>query len=261
MSIKFGVDIREKILRNVKEAIRAFESRSDIRTKFGEPLIGYADARNPLFDMYVSKTICDHPKRIYRPGNTVVIHFVPYAPEIAEGNRGGSQPSCEWQAAFRDSMWLSMRLNAVIRETLDEEGRLSSCANIPTDWDETRCREEWSHKLAAYAAGMGQFGPAGSFRTKNGFAGRFGSIITDGQYAEAFEPLDADELEEVFARLQQQYCYKEAEGVVCGKEMIRACPAGAISDYGIDRVCCQAYCKTIDEYIPSPEVCGKCFFY
>ncbi|MCB6992715.1 hypothetical protein LI177_04350 [bacterium 210820-DFI.6.37] len=256
-----GVDIKGKILTDVKDAIKKFEARPDIKTRFGEPLIGYADSRNPIFDMYFSRTICDHPKRIYRPGNTVVVHFVPFAPEITESNRGGEAPSEDWERAFNESMWLSMRLNGVIREALDTVGRLSSCTNTPTDWNEELCREEWSHKLAAFAAGMGEFGPAGCLKTKNGFAGRFGSIITDGQYAEAFETLDSDQLEALYQKIQRQYAYQEAEGVTCSQEMIKACPAGAISEKGIDRKICQAHCKTIDKYIPSPEVCGKCFFY
>lgn len=261
MSAHFGMDIKTVILNDIKDAIKIFEERPDISTKFGEPLVGYADSRNPIFDMYFSRTICDHPKRIYRPGNTVVVHFVPYAPEILESNRGGDKPSEEWKKAFNDSMWLSMRLNGVIRDALDTVGRLSSCTNTPTDWDEELCREEWSHKLAAYAAGMGQFGPAGSFQTANGFAGRFGSIITDGQYADEFELLSSEQLNDIYKDLQRQYRYKEADGVSCSEEMIKACPAGAISAVGIDRKCCQAHCKTIDKHIPSPEVCGKCFFY
>lgn len=260
-NMHIGVDIKAKILEDVRNAVREFEARPDIKTKFGDPIVGYADTRNGIFDMYFSRRICDHPKRIYRPGNTAVVHFVPYAQEILESNRGGDKPSQQWTDAFNESMWLSMRLNGVIREALDTVGRLSSCTNTPTDWNEELCREGWSHKLVAYAAGMGTFGPAGCFRTRNGFAGRFGSIITDGQYADAFEPLNNEQLEAVYQELLRQYHYREAKGVMCSREMIEACPAGAISEDGIDRKKCQAFCKTIDEYIPSPEVCGKCFFY
>lgn len=256
-----GVNIKEKILNDVKMAVKEFEQRPDIRTKFGEPIVGYADSRNVIFDMYFSRTICDHPKKIYRPGNTVVVHFVPYAPEITESNRGGDAPSEEWKRAFIESMWLSMRLNGVIRNALETVGRLSSCTNTPLDWNEELCRETWSHKLAAYAAGMGTFGPTGCLKTKNGFAGRFSSIITDGQYADAFEPLSNEQLEEIYQEIQRQYRIKGVKGVSCSQEMINACPAGAISEDGIDRKICQAYCKIIDEAIPSPDICGKCFFY
>ena len=106
-----GVDIKAKILEDVRNAVREFEARPDIKTKFGDPIVGYADTRNGIFDMYFSRRICDHPKRIYRPGNTAVVHFVPYAQEILESNRGGDKPSQQWTDAFNESMWLSMRLN------------------------------------------------------------------------------------------------------------------------------------------------------
>lgn len=256
-----GVDIKAKIINDMNEAKREFEARPGMNSRFGEPIVGYVDTNHPIFDMYFSRSICDHPKAIYRPGHTVIVHFIPFAPEITQSNKGGDAPSKEWLEAFNDSMWLSMRFNGVIRDALDTIGRLSSCTNTPVDWNEERCREEWSHKLCAFAAGMGQFGPAGCLKTKNGFAGRFGSVISDGMYGDAFDPLTSEQLEELYQEIQRQYRYKEAGGQACSSEMIAACPAGAISEAGIDRKICQAHCKTINEHIPSPEVCGKCFFY
>ena len=49
-----GVNIKEKILNDVKMAVKEFEQRPDIRTRFGEPIVGYADSRNVIFDMYFS---------------------------------------------------------------------------------------------------------------------------------------------------------------------------------------------------------------
>ena len=43
--------------------------------------------------------------------------------------------------------------------------------------------------------------------------------------------------------------------------MIACCPAGAISEEGIDKFRCQEYCLKLNEHIPSPDVCGKCFKY
>lgn len=254
-----GVDVKAAIEENVKAAIRTFEEREDIVTKFGEPVIGYANARSSIFDMFFSRGLSNHPKSIYRPGNTIVLHFVPYDPAVAAANEASAEPSEAWNRAFIESMWLSMRLNGVIRETLDTVGRLSSCINTPTDWNEETCHEEWSHKMAAYAAGMGEFGPAGSFHTKNGYAGRLGAIITDGFYADACEEPDSQQLEQIYQNIMTSCCYENAPDVSCSQDMINACPCGAISPTGINRKKCQEYCKTIDEYIPSPDICGKCF--
>lgn len=261
MASSFGVDIKKKIEENIKATIKEFENKPDVATRFKEPVIGYANTLNPMFDMYFSRQLCDHPKNLFRPGNTIIVHFLPYIDEIVESNRGGTAPSKEWTRAREESMWLSMRINAVIRETLDEIGRFSSHLNTPGDWDEGLCRESWSHKLAAYAAGMGTFGPAGSFITERGFGGRFGAVVTDGKYADDVKPLSSDELEALYKELMRQHKYKEVGQVEVSSELIDACPANAISAEGIDKKICQDFCKGIHEHPPSPEVCGKCFFF
>lgn len=256
-----GVDVKARIMEEIKAAIKEFECRPKVKTKFGEPLVGYANCASPVFDMFHVKKLCEHPKKIYRPGRTVIVHFVPYAQEVIESNKGGEEPSEQWKKAYEDGMWLSMRLNGVIREVLDTQGRLCSCTNTPSDWDEELCREEWSHKMAAYAAGMGEFGPAGCLITENGYAGRFGAVITDGNYGEAAEPMNNEQLEELYREIMRRYAYREADGARVTEEMIAACPAGAITAEGIDRKLCQEHCRKVSRFIPSPETCGKCFPY
>ncbi len=254
-----GIDVKKKIEDNIRNTIKEFQEREDISTKFGDPVIGYVSSTNMMFDMFFSRGLSDHPKSIYRPGNTVILHFVPYSEDITESNKIGNMPSEKWRRAFTESMWLSMKINGVIRRTLDSVGRLSSCANTPTDWNRDTHHENWSHKMAAFAAGMGSFGPAGSFHTKSGYGGRLSCVITDGRYANDSEIPDSQQLEEIYQRILTQCCYQGADNVSCSEEMIKACPAGAISVSGIDREKCQRHCESIDEYIPSPEVCGKCF--
>ncbi len=254
-----GFDIKEKIERNVKKAVAEFQERDDITTKFGEPVIAYVYAKDPLFEMFYERQLCKHPKAVYQPGNTVIVHYVPFADEVALSNESGDKPSPQWTRAFTESLWLSMQLNRVIRGTLDTIGRLSSALNTPTDWDENLHHEEFSHKMAAYVAGMGEFGPGGSFHINGKYGGRLSAVSTDGNYAEISEPLSAEQLDEIYAKLHTQCCYEGAADVSCSQEMIDACPGHAISVNGIDRAKCQEHCRTIDEYIPSPEVCGKCF--
>ena len=64
------------------------------------------------------------------------------------------------------------------------------------------------------------------------------------------------EMYEEFKKYMKDACY-EAE---CSDEMIAACPGGAISKEGIDRKACQEYCKTIFKHVPTPDLCGKCYF-
>ena len=64
-----GFDIKEKIERNVKKAVADFQERDDITTKFGEPVLAYVYAKDPLFGMFWERQLCKHPKAIFQPGN------------------------------------------------------------------------------------------------------------------------------------------------------------------------------------------------
>ncbi|MEG0157227.1 MAG: hypothetical protein RR626_04845 [Anaerovoracaceae bacterium] len=255
-------NIKVRIRDNVKAAIKEYEGREGCNTTFGEPIIGYVSVDHPMFMLFFDEGVSSHPKEIYRPGNTLIVHFVPYSKEIIESNRGGELPSQAWSSAFYDSMHLSMYLNRVIRDTLDEVGRIHSSTAVPTDWNDETHRPSWSHKLAAYAASLGRFGIGGSFHTEMGFGGRLDSVLVDEHYA-PFEEKDLArfDFDQVLGHIRTDSKYLGAEDVEVSPEAISACPGGAITEEGIDRKKCQDYCKTINEYIPSPEVCGKCFFY
>ena len=255
----FEDSIRLGIEKRVKEAVEKFSAKDDISTKFGEPVVGYIDPTNMMFDMFFTRGLSDHPKNIYRPGNTIVLYYVPYPADVAESNFGGSEPSEKWSRAYIESMWLVMEVNAVIRDYLDSLGILSSLLNTPLDWDEEAHHESWSHKLAAFAAGMGKLGPAGSFYAEDGSCGRVSAVISTRKYAAKPELITDGQLEEAHQNILTKCCYKGAKNVSCSDEMIVACPVKAISADGIDMAKCQEHCKTIDENIPSPDVCGKCF--
>ncbi|MEA4921887.1 MAG: hypothetical protein VB031_00820 [Eubacteriaceae bacterium] len=255
-----NVNIKKRVKDNVDEAVVNWQKKPDCKVKYGDPVISYVSVDHPLFMAGRNKTISKHPKEIFTPGNTVVLVYIPYSKETAESNKGGSEPSQMWLDSFYDSMHLAMHLNKVMRNTFDKLGRIHSPTNSPTDWNEETHREEWSHKLAAYAAGMGRFGIGGSFRTEMGSSGRFTSIIVDKKYA----PLDEEEISGIDTdkALEQMWTdckFDSGSNVEVSEKAIAACPGHAIDKNGIDQEKCQAYCKTINEYIPTPEVCGKCF--
>ncbi|MGI6721632.1 MAG: hypothetical protein ACOX4I_03585 [Anaerovoracaceae bacterium] len=273
-----SANIKKRMKDNVESAALEWQSRPEHHVRYGTPVLGYVSADHPLFMTYFDHHVCSHPKEIWRPGNTVVLAAIPYSQETIDSNRGGDRPSQLWTDAFFDSMHLGMYLNRVIRDTLDEVGRIHSGTNSPTDWNEETHRPGWSHKLAAYAAGMGRFGIGGSFHTENGFCGRVTSILVDEHYApfkeEDLEWQDNDHALQ-FAWLDSKYDrrppntieneYGEkldeiSETFNVSREAIASCPGKAISSAGVNMEKCQAFCKTVNEYTPSPEVCGKCFF-
>jgi len=247
-------NIKKRIENNVHEAVREYSSRDDITTNFGATIIGYASCEDPIFLDAYERKICRHPKEIFRPGNSIICHFTPYGDEIAKSNCGGIMPSEKWEMAFSESTNLIMLLNRVISDTLDEVGRLHSATDVPFNWNRDTHRQNWSHKLAAYAAGMGRFGCGGSFITQEGSAGRWGSVITDGKYA--LEDHDNKE-DDPIATIERDCAY--AQGNSDAEGLKEKCPAHAVDDGIIDRKKCEEWCLKINETFPAPEVCGKCF--
>ena len=242
---------------NVRKAMDEYEAENDCAGMYQDPIIVYHDAKDPAFDTFFRMGICKHPAEIYRPGNTLVLFFLPYREDIAESNRGGKETSEQWLTAYKKGTGVIMRINRAIRNTLESRGRLVSCLNTPIDWNEKKAAEEWSFKLASYLAGMGEFSTAGSFVTAKGFGGRFSGIITDEVlYEEKPQMRTPEEYEAMIADIKKATLYEGAPSEEC----IAACPCRAISKDGIDRFKCQQHCRTLNEYVPSADACGKCFF-
>lgn len=264
-----GVDMKSRIYDAVKRGIKVYEEECGRKTKFREPLIGYANTSEIIFDMFYDHNLCKLPRKVYNPARAIIVYFLPFTQDIVESNMGEGQPSEEWVQAYHDSTWAMMKVNTAISEEIGKFGRLASLCNVPTDWNERKCGPEWNYKMAAYVCGLGDFGPNGCIMTEAGPAGRFGAILTDinlvpdNDYgfgntdSRAHTPEMDAEYERIMSACRFDGWCKD--GAKCSSELIASCPAAAISADGIDRKKCQAYCKTINEYVPTPDMCGKCY--
>lgn len=247
--------LKKHIQENAEAAVIEFQKRDDIVCRFDAPVIAYVDAEDVRFDMLFARGLNDHPKKIYRPGKTIIVHYTPFAEEIVKENEEADAPTETWVRGYMESLWLAMILNRTIINTVHSQGRLTSYLNTMMEWNSRTCREPWSHKLTAAIGGLGEIGPAGSFNVNGRYGGRVSGIITDGLYAEKAPAFNEQELEEQLIKLTAGCMYDGP----CSREMISACPGGAISGEGIDALKCQKYCESLNNIIPMPEVCGKCF--
>lgn len=258
-----GVDLKSKLYEAVKRGLKVYEEESGKETRFGEPLIGYANTSEPVFDMYFDNGFCKHPRKVYNPARAIIVYFIPFPEDVVEKNRESREPSPEWVTAYHDSTWAMMKVNASITDELYKFGRLASICNTPGDWNESHCGPEWNFKIAANVAGLGDFGPNGCIMTEKGPAGRFGAILTDVNlvpdrdfgFGNSESRGASEENFEVFKNFMSGCCY---EGEI-SDEIIERCPCGAIKKDGINRKECQAYCKKIFDRVPTPDLCGKCY--
>ena len=250
---------KQFIAQNVRAAVEEFQARPNVTTKFGEPVIEYVNVFHPLFDRLYMEKLTDHPKKIYTPGHTIIVHYVPLTRDAIDDLEANGAAAEKWERAHYDAMFLSMFINKAIRESLSKLGRISSITGVPTDWNRTMHMPEWSSKIAAYLAGIGEIGPAGSFHTADGYGGSVGTVITDGLYADECPEMDIEEIETEIDAIKKAFCYKNLADVTCSEAMIQACPAGAIDASGIDPAKCLAYCESKNVKIPNPDLCGNCF--
>ncbi len=91
----------------------------------------------------------------------------------------------------------------------------------------------WSHRHAAYAAGMGTFGLSDGFISERGMAVRLATMIVEAD-------LDIDDRGDLGP---YDWCLYYKSGI-CGA-CIRRCPIRAITEKGHDKVACANYKDTV----------------
>ena len=223
----------------VKETVDDFRKREDIQCVFGEPIVCYSDATDPLYEKLHEEGLSRKPKRTYRAGNTVITHYVPVI----------EKPESMLKAHF-ESIWLAMEINKGIRSLFREYGRLTSNSSSLVEWNDEVMHYDWDDRIVAYVAGIGDIGPAGSLKVPGSYAGRASSILLDYKMC---QPDEYEDLDKEVERYLKKACYISSPGFNA------MCPGGAITENGIDRKACQEYCRAINPSTPCPEVCGKCF--
>ncbi len=252
-------DPKKFIEKNVRETVIAFQERPEITTRYGEPVIEYVSVFHPLFDHLYMEQLCEHPKKVYNPGHSIIVHYVPVAGSVEDDLRANGRDSKAWERAHYDSIMLAMYINMAIRDSLVKLGRISSITGVASNWNRSMHMPAWSSKIVAHLAGIGEIGPAGSLHTDTGFIGSLGTTITDGFYADETPEMTQEEIEAEVDKIKAAFCYSDLAKVSCSEEMTKVCPAGAIGPDGIDKKKCLAYCETQNAKIPDPGLCGLCF--
>lgn len=239
-----------------------------------EPLVGFANGKDPLFEEYKKIIGPFHltPEEFLAEaagasfGNTpdqkvsVICWVLPMASRIRAGNRRRDlAPTMRYVHATGSGEILNESLRDYVVSLLTQEGYLA-VAPSQTDrfkamYSSTSVTSNWSERHALYVAGMGTFGLNGCLITAKGAAMRCGSVVTNLQLPPS-------------PRLYKGYadnCPFLVNGS-CG-DCIDRCPAGAITVKGLDKIKCKQYktevlpsvCKFYESHAnPKYFGCGLC---
>lgn len=144
----FGINYKFWLKEGIGKKVEEYKIWLKEEHCWGDVELGYAPANDDKFMEYFDKGICNHPKRMYRPGNTVIVHFTPILEDLTKKYREGKMSRDEWERICLHTRQLSRGITDAITSTLQNYGREVSLLSE---------REKWSHACGADVAGMGAF--------------------------------------------------------------------------------------------------------
>lgn len=240
--------MKEKIIKMIEKFVAEYQKQKNIETSWRVPLIKFADAEDQLF--YDLKNIIREshvlPTDILKDAKTVIAFFLPFEKDIANSNIDGKYSSKKWAKAYVETNQLISKLNIFIEKELKDFGYNSSVIPATHNFDENTLISDWSHRHAAYIAGLGSFGINNMLITEKGCAGRVGTIISDIVI-------------EVSSRNEKEYCLNKA-GFNCSKCVDR-CVNNSLKIESFDRFKCYELLLENDRFhseLLLTDVCGKC---
>jgi epoxyqueuosine reductase QueG len=232
----------------LKKLVKEHTQDDSIRTAWGEPLLGFADAGDPLFQRLKEVVRPSHalPPDLLPNARTVVAYFIPFHKDIPKSNRKDRYASKAWAIAYIETNQLIREVNRHLATLLAGEGFRSADLPPTHNFDTDQLMSDWSHKHVGYIAGIGTFGMHHLLITEKGCCGRLGSLVTAAEIPPTERP-------------RYEYCLFKYNGScrVCAPR----CPVEAFHDDSFARhKCYDLLLKNAAIYQDEglADVCGKC---
>ena len=236
------------ICQTITETMAAFRKDPGIHTAWKDPLVAYADARDPLFVRLKEVVTPTHamPQDLLADAQTVIVYFLPFDESVGRSNKADGPASLEWSRAYIETNQLIRAVNQRLAEVLGQKGYASAVTPPTHNFDPKVLVSDWSHKHIGYIAGLGKFGLHRMLITEKGCSGRLGSLVTSASIPAT-------------PRGDTEAClyHHDKSCVAC----VKRCPVGALTETEYDRHACYALCLQNAETYKAEglaDVCGKC---
>ena len=242
------MDMKDLIAQHLKQAVERYISSRNAGSVWRDPLIGYANAADPLFRHLKQLAHPGHllPEDLLKGATSVVVYFLPYTEAIVSSNVHGGSPSRQWADAYSQTNGLIEIIHSELTTLLESKGYRATTIPPTHNFDPVSLMSAWSHRHVAYIAGLGTFGLNRLLITENGCCGRIGSLVTDLELAPD-------------KRIDGNHCLYVQNGscAVC----LERCPCDALQKDTFDRRKCYERLLENEAHLNLEgrnDVCGKC---
>lgn len=239
--------MKQEIIKLVKDFVKNYQ-KEKVETKWREPIIKFADAKDEMFKELKTVVNDDHlmPEDLLKDAESAIAFFIPFEKPIPDTNIKGKYSSHEWAVAYIETNTLIGDLNERIGRYLEEKGYQTELVPATHNFSKETLMSQWSHRHIAYITGIGTFGINNMLITEAGCCGRVGTLVTNLK-------LEADK------RVEEENCLYKHNGT-CGV-CVEKCQFEALTLEGYDRRKCYGICLENDIYhndMGLTEICGKC---
>jgi epoxyqueuosine reductase QueG len=237
-------DLIEVIIRETLQK----EEKNYSETYWKAPIIGYAQAEDPLFRNLKGWVSENHlfPHDILPEAVSVIVFFLPFTEAIVTSNIPGRNASYEWGEAYIKTNQMIATINESIAEVFMQHRYQCKATPATHNFNEKELISNWSHRHLGYIAGLGTFGHNNMLITEQGCCGRLGSCVTNYP----FEPTP---------RPVYEYCLYKFNGTC--QLCVTHCVNHALMEGAYNRFRCYEMCLENDAYLEKlglTDVCGKC---
>lgn len=236
------------LTKNIENFVENYPTSQKTETRWGKPLIGFADANDPLFNKLNQVASPTHavPKDFLAEAQTVIAFFLPFKKDMTRTNIKDKNSSREWGVGYIETNEMIKQLSLHLETSLEDLGHKSVVIPATHNWDEKKLISDWSHRHVAYIAGLGRFGLNNMLITDQGSCGRFGSFITSANVKPDTRP-------------QEESCLYKYDGSC--KKCVNRCVNDALHESSFDRFkCYDMLLENVEKLkdIGYADVCGKC---
>ena len=94
--------MQDFITHTITSFIADYQNRNDLATTWRDPLIGFAQADEPLMAELKTAVGPSHalPQDLLPGARSVIVYFIPFTEDIPRSNRTGHMASRQWSLAY-----------------------------------------------------------------------------------------------------------------------------------------------------------------